>query len=118
MKTWTVTDSLDHQHDVEADYLQHEEDGFVAFLRWIDPDARNGAEYAASFCRPVSVVLREDHPEEAEVPAEGTRVKVTLQDKQLFYGYLASTRSPWAFWTRVTPDGDIDLPPIFKVEKA
>jgi hypothetical protein len=48
----------------------------------------------------------------------GTPVEVRDDSgRTLFYGKVASTGCPWVFWHRVTPDGDIDLPPRFTVVK-
>lgn len=44
---------------------------------------------------------------EVAVLGEGGRV--------LFYGTISSLSPPWVFWHRVTPEGDIDLPPLFRV---
>lgn len=46
----------------------------------------------------------------------GTKVAVLGEGgRVLFYGTVATTSSPWMFWHRVTPEGDIDLPPGFRV---
>lgn len=111
MNTYLIYDSANQAHEVQADYLQHEEDGFVAFLRWGNPQAKSDAEYVASFCKPVSVVLKE-----AEKPEVSKRVSVYMEGQGLPLFHGTSAVSSYEGWHRVIPEsGYIDLPPRFKV---
>lgn len=48
----------------------------------------------------------------------GDRVRVLDENgKPVFTGHLAPTSPPWWGWSRVVPDGHIDLPPKYTLEK-
>jgi len=52
-------------------------------------------------------------------PKPGARVVVCDEDgRPLFRGTLADTEPPWWGWSRVIPDGYIDLPPKYKIGSA